>query len=379
MAVEFRVVAQSDTDKILKRDYVWKDETRGPGSQDYDATRVVSIIGTDESVDSYNTKLRVDGWDFTNFRKNPAFLWAHNSDPAVSMMPLGRIIGIQREEFERAEKPGAVDKRLAFEVEFPKRGTYPFADLACDMYKQGHLRASSVGFKNLKMRRLDLKDDKEELERDGYDMKKGFAADLTHNALIELSAVPVGSNPNALVKALRDGAPAEVRGLLDHAPESGMEIDDEWIASRLEALRLALAPIDPTKPVIAATVVAPDASTKVPTVSDATQGGDDAFERELEKALADSVKEPVAAHVADAEFRSLIESTNLAMREEMKQLRETIVALAAEIKSTRSAAPGGVHATPAPVEPALDHLDVILAENVEQLERLSTIFPPKKK
>lgn len=363
MAVEFRTVNQDHAFKVLKRDYVWKDETRGAAS-DYDAARVVQIYGTDESVDRHNTIFRVDGWDFDDYRKNPVFLWAHNSDPAVSMMPLGRTIGIQREEFQRAEG-SKTDKRLLFDVEFPKRGTYPFADLAHDMYKEGFLKASSVGFRNLKHRRLDPTKDKEEMQRDGYDLKTGYAAELTHNALHELSAVPVGSNPNALAKAIRAAIPEAHRGLLYHDAAKMGEITEAWITQKLELLRAALAPA-PVAPVVvvAPTSVVPDEGLAELEAAAGT------METELDRALE---AEPLIEEPTPTELRTLIENSTNAMRQEMKELRELFQALSTEIKSSRGAATGGGHASPLPA-PAPSHLDVLLAENVDALARMSSLF-----
>lgn len=365
MALEYRTVAQERDVKIVSRAYLWQDEARLPSVSGYDPARVLQIYGTDESVDRHNTKLRVDGWDFTDYRKNPAFLWAHNMDPAVSSMPLGRVIGIQREEFSRGED-GAVGKRLLFDVEFPKRGVYPFADLACDMYKEGHLRASSVGFRNLKMRRLDLKEDREEMEKGGYDLKAGFAADLTHNALLELSAVPVGSNPNALAKAMRTLAPADVQGLLDHDEATAGEITDAWIATRFDALRAALTPAAPE----AAPDEVEEAVEADVVVEEAAAPASD-LEAEIERALAGLLEPPPAPAPDPADFYTKHE-----LRQLFDGLAEQLKTLTAEVKSLRDgAAPGAGLAPALPVEPAPSHLDLIVEENAESFARLATLFP----
>ena len=328
MAFEYRIVEQDPAFKVLSRSYLWKDETRQPGTAGYDAARVVQIYGTDESVDSYNTILRVDGWDFARFAKNPAFLWSHNMDPAVPTMPVGHVTGIQREEFARAEG-GAANKRLLFDVEFPKRGTYAWADLVCDMYKQGHLRASSVGFSNLERKELNAKHDKEEMEKAGFDLKKGWAGDLLRNSLNELSAVPIGSNPNALVKAMRAAVPDEFRGLIEG---EGDEITDAWLTPRLEALRDALTPKeDEDDDQDWVEEVVPPACDDCATLTVEARIAehprhDDAFEHELEKAVAaqeqESLPQPFPVLIPTPR-----ETFETELRQQLKEMRDELKAL----------------------------------------------------
>lgn len=353
MSMEIRVVSPDRDVKVTSRTYVWKDETRA-AAPDYDATRVVQIYGTDESVDRHNTIFRVDGWDFDNYRKNPVFLWAHNEDMAVPTMPIGRTIGIQREEFTRAD--GKANKRLLFDIEFPKRGTYPWADLVHDMYKQDFLRASSVGFRNVSNRPLNPKDNKEEMERDGYNMKMGYAAELTKNQLIELSACAVGSNPNALAKAMRDLVPAEHRALLD-VTDPNVQITEEWLKARFAALEEALAPADSKT----------DETSEEDPIDDAEIAPDaDAFNREIEAAAEELEKESHNEPDPLEDFKN-------EMRAQFKNLQDEVKTLREELKQVRIAADGDP-ASPASDEPDPSHLDTLLAENLDTLQRMSSLF-----
>ncbi len=396
--VEYRIVNQDRNVKVISRADVWvetRDAKRGP----LDGNRVIQMYGTDESVDRHNTKLRVDGWDFKNYSKNPTFLWAHNNDLAVPMMPIGSVVKIAREEFERADVPGKIDKRLLFDIEFPQRGTYPFADLVCDMYKQNHLRASSVGFKPLEVRRLSADKDKEEMESEGYDLKAGFAAEFSKNELLELSAVPVGSNPNALQKALHAAVPDTVRALIEYTPDSGIDLDEDWVTKRLEAIRVALcAKEDPTVPgdvelteleaadEVELTKVAADLTKELeeahqlidadPVVT-VGPGGDVRFVKKNGNKYCVYTKEgkQIACHptkeAADAQLAAIEANKN---KESKKSIEELVLELTSEVRAMREELKQ-VRVAP-PVAPAAtpSHLDLILAENVESLERLDAIF-----
>lgn len=133
-----------------------------------DDSRVLRFIGTDETKDRYDEVMTMSGWDFKNYKKNPVFLWAHRSmDP-----PIGKAIKIESDK----------EKGFIFDVEFADRETYAFADTVYKLYKGGFLSAVSVGF----MPKEHKKDDKDE------------TVYITKKELLELSAVPVPANPNAL-------------------------------------------------------------------------------------------------------------------------------------------------------------------------------------
>lgn len=131
--------------------------------------RVLTFIGTDETKDRVNEILTSDGWDSKNFKKNPVFLWAHNK----SELPIGKTITLRKSE----------DKKI-FKVEFVPADIYPFADTVYRMYKAGFLNAVSVGY---------IPDIKS-MEWD----EKTETLITRKKELLELSAVPVGCNPNAL-------------------------------------------------------------------------------------------------------------------------------------------------------------------------------------
>lgn len=146
--------------------------------------RVLRFIGSDETPDRDNDIIEAAGWELVNYRKNPVFLWAHD----YRFPPIGRAVKVSKEE-----------GGLMFDMEFPAEGIFPFADLIYNLYKGKFLRATSVGFipKKSKPRDDDLVDESLPEWRRGIRYQK--------QELLELSAVPVPSNPNALEVARSKG------------------------------------------------------------------------------------------------------------------------------------------------------------------------------
>jgi HK97 family phage prohead protease len=138
--------------------------------------RTVDVIASTETEDSHGTIL-VQDWNLERFNRNPVVLWAHNMTLGMDELPIGRCT--------RAE---VVDGQLECTVQFAGADVNPRAEQVFQAYRQGFLRAVSVGF-NPRSYRWE--------ERDGREVLV-----LYDNELIELSCVPVGSNPDALARAL---------------------------------------------------------------------------------------------------------------------------------------------------------------------------------
>lgn len=150
-----------------------------------DAERTIEFVASTEAVDRYGDVIRTTGWQLDNYKKNPVFLWGHRSgDP-----PIGKTVAIGIEE----NPPALVQK-----VQFAGKDVYPFADTIYRLYKGGFLNATSVGFLPLSTRRLlDENGD----ETDGTEFMK--------QELLELSAVPVPANPEALGRMVQKGVISE--------------------------------------------------------------------------------------------------------------------------------------------------------------------------
>jgi hypothetical protein len=144
--------------------------------------RTIEFVASTEAVDRYGDIIRVAGWKLDAYKNNPIFLWAHRSGEP----PIGKCVGIHVE----SNPPALVQK-----IEFADAATYTFADTVFNLYKGGFLNAVSVGF-------MPLEDPKRLLDADG---NWTYGYEFTSQELLELSAVPVPANPEALARCVEKG------------------------------------------------------------------------------------------------------------------------------------------------------------------------------
>ncbi len=152
----------------------------------------VTFEASAESEDRLGDVIRSDGCELEEYRRNPVFLWAHD----YSRTPVGRSVWI-----------GVEGTRLLASVVFAPT---EFAREVETLYRQHFLRAVSVGFR-----------------AKAFTFRKGATGALqgvefTRQELLEVSAVPVPANPQALAKALRGGLQApRMRSLFTFALPAG--------------------------------------------------------------------------------------------------------------------------------------------------------------
>lgn len=172
--------------------------------------RPLTVVASDESVDRYGDVVRQDGWDLRAYRRNPVFLWAHD----YTRTPIGR-----------SDWVGVDGTRLLATVSFAPT---PFAQEVETLYRQRYLRAVSVGFR---ARAFAFRKNAE---------GKPEGIEYTAQELVEVSAVPVPANPQALARAL-DGA-IEAPRLRSWFACGGLraevsEIDERGVMAIVEGLR----------------------------------------------------------------------------------------------------------------------------------------------
>lgn len=151
--------------------------------------RVLRFIGSNETEDRDGDVIRANGWQLENYKKNPVFLWAHD----YTVPPIGRALDVR-----------VVNNQLIFDIEFPVKGVYPLADTVYELYKGGFMKATSVGFQGKE-----------------FEPRQGGGTLYKKQELLELSAVPVPANPEALQLA-------KSKGLVTSATEKFFS-DDEII------------------------------------------------------------------------------------------------------------------------------------------------------
>lgn len=138
--------------------------------------RKYEFIASTSTLDRDGEVIDVDGWDLTNFKKNPVIPWAHNyQNPPVA----------------RATRVWKHNGQLKNQIEFPAEGDYEFADTIERLVDSGFIKAQSVGFIP-----------KEWEDGDG---EKAPRRTYKKQELLEISLVPVPSNPDALRNALDAG------------------------------------------------------------------------------------------------------------------------------------------------------------------------------
>ena len=143
-------------------------------------TRTIEFLGTSSKQDRSGDIIETDGWDIKNFMDNPVFLWAHNGR---SVPPIGRALEVSR-----------TPQGLKFRIQFATKEVHPFADTVFKLYGAGFLKGVSVGFIPKKR---EVMTDPQTGEFTGFK--------FLEQELIELSAVSVPDNPEALIQEAVDG------------------------------------------------------------------------------------------------------------------------------------------------------------------------------
>ncbi len=170
------------------------------GENDDEESRTLRFIITTEAVDRDNDIISVDGWNVENFLKNPVVLFGHNA----SQPPIAKALNLIFET-----------NSIKSEAEFMHPDISPFSDMIFKMYKGGFMNAISVGFSP------------EEFNFD--ETRGGFGVNFLKQELLEYSAVPVPSNPEALQLARHKGIDTTplmswAEKILDEDKESGLYI-----------------------------------------------------------------------------------------------------------------------------------------------------------
>lgn len=129
-----------------------------------DENSIRVAIASRETEDRDGDVLKISDWDLKNFKRNPVLLDMHLADNSSTSV-IGRVDRIWIDNRDLKFTPVfAVDEN-------------PRAKIIYDLYRGGYLRAFSVGFRPFKSKSGEVK-----------------------NELLEISAVPVPANQDALVE-----------------------------------------------------------------------------------------------------------------------------------------------------------------------------------
>jgi hypothetical protein len=158
-------------------------------------SRRIKFVSSTKSVDRDNDTIDPQGWDLSHYNDKGVFLWAHDS----SKPPIGKGLHAVVENGE-----------LLIDVEFlpsdlADHEWVKFSNMIFEMYQRGILKDVSVGFMP---QEYSIAED-----RGGF-----MPTNFLQQELLELSAVPVGSNP-------------DVRPIFEEAKGAGIDVAPvvDWV------------------------------------------------------------------------------------------------------------------------------------------------------
>lgn len=156
---------------------------------------IVEYVASDETLDADGDIALVSGWRFNRFASNSPFLDSHRRQSIEHV--LGTVTGARLEGDQLIET-----------VQWAINLGRDLADVGFRMTEAGHLRGVSVGFQPVEgIERKGNRQFVSEAREMGIDESviPNLQRIFTEQEQTELSAVVVGSNPNALVKSFEDG------------------------------------------------------------------------------------------------------------------------------------------------------------------------------
>ena len=148
---------------------------------------VLDFVASDGTLDRCDEIIVVSGWRLEHYRRNPVFQNAHQYGDII--FTLGKAL--LTEVREVAGRP-ALFQRIEFAVE-----ANPMARIAYGLYQGKFLNAVSVGFIPLRW---------EEGEAAAAGRADAFRRRYLEQELLEVSAVGIPANPEALQLGLKAGA-----------------------------------------------------------------------------------------------------------------------------------------------------------------------------
>ena len=176
--------------------------------------RVLRFTGSDESEDRDSDIIRSSGWELIEYMKNPIFLYMHD----YKIPPIGKAVNVFVDSLKKA---------LVFDIKFPTieelstnglaHEHAKFADMIYNMYLNGYMNSTSVGFKGIDFSEREDQKDLPSWAR-GIEFRK--------QELFELSGVTVPANPNAnIIRGMKSFAnDDEIKTFFDMSKWN----DEEW-------------------------------------------------------------------------------------------------------------------------------------------------------
>jgi HK97 family phage prohead protease len=144
---------------------------------------VIDFRSSDETVDRYNEVIVAAGWKLDNYKKNPVVQNAHRYESVLDTIGKSIITEVR----SSPDGPQHLFQRVEFAV-----AANPIAKITYDLYKGGFLAAVSVGFIPKRW--------------ENGSQEVGYRRKYIEQELLEVSAVGIPANPNALKLGFEAGA-----------------------------------------------------------------------------------------------------------------------------------------------------------------------------
>jgi len=180
----------------------------GEGQGEGELSSTLDFISSDETLDRYDEVITASGWKLDTYRKNPVFQNAHQYGDII--YTLGRALVTE-------VRSGKLHQRIQFAVD-----ANPMARIAHALYSGKFLRAVSVGFIPLRWEngdgsespslsalrgggQGDLASSSDSLRSTPHAPRSVPRRRYLEQELLEVSAVAIPANPNALALAYKSG------------------------------------------------------------------------------------------------------------------------------------------------------------------------------
>src|SRR5258706_662930 len=152
---------------------------------------VLDFISSDETLDRYDEIISPGGWKLANYQRNPIFQNAHKYGDIIFTLGKALITEIRTRPSTINSQPSTcLYQRIEFATD-----VNPMAKIAYGLYKGKFLNAVSVGFVPVRW-------------ENGTE-KTSYRRKFLEQELLEVSAVGIPANPNALAPAYKFGAVAK--------------------------------------------------------------------------------------------------------------------------------------------------------------------------
>jgi len=166
-----------------------------------DALPVLDFIASDETLDRCDEVISAGGWRLDSYRRNPVFQNAHQYGDII--FTLGKALITEVRYRTPREAPGGLNSPASTPCLFQRvqfaTDANPMARIAYALYKGKFLNAVSVGFIPLRWADGEVA---EPNPKSAMRIRRRYL----EQELLEVSAVGIPANPNALQLGLKAGA-----------------------------------------------------------------------------------------------------------------------------------------------------------------------------